>query len=166
MEPRRQLDARHTGHHSLEFAPDGLNIPNAGLGSGSNNVNAKMTSTFGSLNAGKEMFRQVFARWSDLTGISYNEIGDDGATWGASGSSARGDVRIAAHAFTNNNVLAYNYFPGSGLGGDMVVNSGISWVRPPTTGGPSATSSRTSTATASASSTSARSTTPSCSSRS
>jgi hypothetical protein len=109
------------------FAPDGLNIPNAGLGSGSNNVNAKMTSTFGSLNAGKEMFRQVFARWSDLTGISYNEIGDDGATWGASGSSARGDVRIAAHAFTNNNVLAYNYFPGSGLGGDMVVNSGISW---------------------------------------
>lgn len=109
------------------ICPDGLAMPNEGLGPGPNNINAKMTATFGSVEAGKVIFRQVFARWQELTGITYTELSDDGAAWGSSGSSARGDVRIAAHSFTNNDVLAYNFFPGSGTGGDMVINSGISW---------------------------------------
>jgi hypothetical protein len=109
------------------ICPDGLAMPNEGLGPGPNNINAKMISTFGSVEAGKVIFRQVFQRWSELTGITYTELSDDGAAWGSSGSATRGDVRIAAHSFTNNDVLAYNFFPGGGTGGDMVINSGISW---------------------------------------
>lgn len=112
------------------ICPDGLSMPNEGLGGGTNNVNAKLTSTFGTLEAGKVVIRLIFQKWSDLTGLSYTELTDDGAAWGTSGSSARGDVRIGAHSFTDNDVLAYNFFPGSGVGGDMVINSGISWGSP------------------------------------
>lgn len=109
------------------IVPDGLSMPNEGLGAGTNNINAKLTSTFGTLEAGKNIIRQVFQKWSDLTGISYTEVSDDGASWGSSGSAARGDVRLAAHGLTNNNVLAYNFFPGTGTGGDMVINSNNNW---------------------------------------
>jgi hypothetical protein len=106
-------------------APDGLFIPdNAGIGSGPNQVNAKLASTFGSTEAGKELIRELFALWGDLSGVTYVEVEDDGAAWGSPGSATRGDVRIGAHGFTSANVLGYNQFPQDG---DMVLNSAISW---------------------------------------
>ena len=109
-------------------APDGLAIPNnAGVGSGPNQINAKLASTFGSAEAGKEVIRELFAIWSELSGVTYVEVEDDGAAWGAAGSATRGDVRIGAHGFTNANVLGYNQFPQDG---DMVLNSAISWGTP------------------------------------
>lgn len=107
--------------------PDGIFVQNAGLGSGNNAVNAKMISTFGSVSAGLDRLRLVFARWSELAGVNYTELSDDGAAYGTSGSSARGDVRIWGIPLTTNDVLGYNFFPGNGNGGDMVLNTGVSW---------------------------------------
>ncbi len=107
------------------IVPDGLFIPNGGLGSGSSNFQAKLATVFGSVENGRVKIREVFGAWHALTGITYTELAsDDGAAFGTAGSSARGDVRIGGIALTNNNVLAYNYFPQDG---DMVVNTGIGW---------------------------------------
>lgn len=109
-------------------APDGIQIPDAaGVGSGANQINAKLASTFGSVEEGKEVIRELFAIWGELSGVTYVEVEDDGASWGAPGSSTRGDVRIGAHGFTNANVLGYNQFPQDG---DMVLNGAISWGSP------------------------------------
>jgi serralysin len=75
-----------------------------------------------------------FDRWQALTGITYQRITyggndwDDGASWGSSGSSTRGDVRISGKNIDGpSNVLAYDYYPGSGIGGDMVLDTSESW---------------------------------------
>ena len=105
---------------------DGLSIPDAitGGAASANNLNATFVTKFGSLEAGKSLLRQVYARWSELSGVSYVEVTDDNATWGASGSSTRGDIRVVGRTFGSTSVLAYNYFPNNG---DMVIvtsNSG------------------------------------------
>ena len=110
------------------IAPDGIQIPdNAGVGSGANSINAKLASTFGSVEAGKQVIREGFARWAAISGVTYMEVPDDGAAWGSPGSATRGDVRIGAHGFSNANVLGYNQFPQDG---DMVLNAAISWGTP------------------------------------
>lgn len=108
-------------------APDGVTIPDSlglGIGSAPNNINAIFTSRFGSVEAGKNLLRQVFQRWSDLTGLSYVEVTDDGAAWGQAGGTTRGDVRIACRGLTSTSILAYNSFPNNG---DMVLNSDAGW---------------------------------------
>jgi hypothetical protein len=87
-------------------------------------VNATLAARFGSLENGKNLIRQVFQRWSDLTGLSYVEVTDDGAAWGSAGGATRGDVRIAGRGLTNTSILAYNQFPNNG---DMVLNSDAGW---------------------------------------
>lgn len=107
--------------------PDGVSIPDelgSGIGSAPNNVNATLAARFGSLENGKNLLRQVFQRWSDLTGLSYVEVTDDGASWGSAGGSTRGDVRIAGRGLNVTNILAYNFFPNNG---DMVLNSDANW---------------------------------------
>ena len=73
-------------------------------------------------------FQSVFARWSQLTGITYvYSAADDGAAFtdtsanpGVSG--VRGDVRIGGHFIDgDSNVLAYNFYPDHG---DMVIDTG------------------------------------------
>ena len=99
---------------------DGLAIPD-GLSGGAtspNNLNATFVTKFGTVEAGKNLIRQVFTRWSDISGVSYTEVTDDGAAFGLSGSTTRGDIRIVGRTFPSTGVLAYNYFPNDG---DMVI---------------------------------------------
>lgn len=98
---------------------DGLPIPDGITGGATspNNLNATFASRFGSVENGKALVRQVFAKWSELSGITYQEISDDNASWGTSGGAARGDIRIAGRTFGSTGVLAYAYFPNNG---DMV----------------------------------------------
>ena len=99
---------------------DGLAIPD-GLSGGAaspNNLNATFVTKFGTLEAGKNLVRQVFARWSAVSGVSYTEVSDDGAAFGLPGGPTRGDIRIVGRPFSSNGVLAYNYFPNDG---DMVI---------------------------------------------
>lgn len=114
---------------SFSFVPDGVNVPQQGLGTGPNVLNSNMNSRFGgNTQLWKDKFRQCFQRWDDLTGLSYVEEPDDGASLHSSAGviGVRGDVRIAAIPMTNNNVLAYNFFPNTG---DMVLNSNHNWAQ-------------------------------------
>lgn len=99
---------------------DGLSIPDGitGGAASANNLNATFVTKFGSLEAGKSLLRQVYARWSELSGVNYTEVTDDNAAWGSSGSTTRGDIRVVGRTFGNTSVLAYNFFPNNG---DMVI---------------------------------------------
>lgn len=131
LAPRWNLNGSSAQGQPLQIrwsvVPDGVTIPDEiglGIGSAPNNVNATLAARFGSLENGKNLIRQVFQRWSDLTGLSYVEVSDDGAAWGSAGGTTRGDVRIAGRGLTNTSILAYNQFPNNG---DMVLNSDASW---------------------------------------
>jgi hypothetical protein len=65
---------------------------------------------------------EAFARWSEITNITYVEVSDDGAPMpNAPGLlGARGDIRIGMHAI-GEGPLAYNFYPL--FGGDMVLDS-------------------------------------------
>ena len=108
---------------------DGLSIADGIFGGAAspNNLNATFTTKFGSVDAGKNLLRQVFQRWADLSGVTYTEVADDGAAFpNSAGGTTRGDIRIVGRTFGATGVLAYNYFPNNG---DMVIvtsNSG-SW---------------------------------------
>ena len=113
------------------LVPDGLSIDD-GVPS---DLFSSMDAKFGGNRAlWISKIQACFDRWEVLTGISYQRITyggndwDDGASWGSSGSSTRGDVRIAAKNIDGQSgVLAYNYYPGSGIGGEMVLDSSESW---------------------------------------
>ncbi|MCB9846876.1 MAG: matrixin family metalloprotease [Phycisphaeraceae bacterium] len=112
---------------TYSFPNDGLNVDG-----GSNIFNALMISAFGDVATGKTYFRQAFDQWEQFTGNTYTEVSDNNSAWGSSGplhgGSGRGDIRIASIGIDgSSNVLAYNYFPGSGVGGDMVLDSAESW---------------------------------------
>jgi hypothetical protein len=131
LAPRWNLNGSSAQGQPLQIrwsvVPDGVTIPDEiglGIGSAPNNVNATLAARFGSLENGKNLIRQVFQRWSDLTGLSYVEVTDDGAAWGSAGGATRGDVRIAGRGLTNTSILAYNQFPNNG---DMVLNSDAGW---------------------------------------
>jgi hypothetical protein len=70
--------------------------------------------------------KQVFDRWSEVSGVSYvYEASDDGASLGSSANGSvgvRGDVRLSGHYIDGPyNVLAYNFYP---TVGDMVLDTG------------------------------------------
>lgn len=107
--------------------PDGLFISNAfGEGGGPSNFRNRLAQIFGTYENGLDRIRLMFDRWEYLTGNTYIEVSDDGASWGApgpyNGGSGRGDIRLSMKDFSNSffGVLAYNYFPDNG---DMVMNS-------------------------------------------
>ncbi len=117
------------------FAPEGLNIPNQiGEGPNTNELFSRMDALFASQGGRARWvlrFEQSFARWSELTGLTYTRITngvddwDDGANWGAPGSATRGDVRIGMKPIDGSNgILAFNLFPTSG---DMVLDRAESW---------------------------------------
>ncbi len=110
---------------TYSFVPDGTFIPNDGLGSGNSNLQAVLTSQFGSSTLWRQKFAEAFARWSQLTGLNIVLDNDDGAPFRdyAGVLGVRGDVRIGGFGF-NPQVLAYNYFPNVG---DMVLNTNINW---------------------------------------
>jgi hypothetical protein len=109
------------------LVPDGVFVPNSGLGSGSNSLFARMNALFGGNTAlWQSKIAQVFQRWDDLSGVNYVLMPDDGAALHNSGGvqNVRGDVRISMITLTDPNVLAYNFFPNNG---DMVMNRSFNW---------------------------------------
>ncbi|MEM2786201.1 MAG: matrixin family metalloprotease [Candidatus Nitrosotenuis sp.] len=112
------------------FPADGVFIPSGGLGSGPNVLNQRFDAQFGNRNTWRSLFDQSFARWAVLSGLSFVLEPDDNAALHSSAGvvGVRGDVRIAGFGMTNNNVLAYNYFPNNG---DMVMNTNWNFANPP-----------------------------------
>lgn len=122
------------------FAPDGLSIPGGvGEATAPNILFSRMDSLFSSVGGRATWittFTQIFNRWTQLAGLSYSRIQvggndwDDGAAWNTASGAAglRGDVRIAMHNIDGvNGILAYCFFPGSGNGGNMVIDSSEAW---------------------------------------
>lgn len=109
------------------IVPDGTDIagetPNSSL-------IAALDAEFGAGGGGADltnrpwffMFEDSFARWSELAGLDYQYVTDDGAQHNGTnaGSATRGDVRIGAVDFGSSGVIAYNYFPNRG---DMVIDT-------------------------------------------
>lgn len=109
------------------IVPDGVFIPNGGLGSGSNVLNARLTAQFGSGTLWKDKLRESFNRWDQVSGLTLVETVDDGAALHGSAGvlNVRGDVRLSGFDMgTGSGVLAYNYFPNNG---DMVINTSWGW---------------------------------------
>src|SRR5690606_4517168 len=96
---------------TYSFPPDGTSIPNIGAGSGTNRLHAFLDSIY-DRNEWRQIFAEVFDRWSQLIGVDYvYEENDDGAQlhYSAGVPGVRGDLRIAGRNIDgNNNVLAYN----------------------------------------------------------
>lgn len=136
---RYQLGTRWTGNQGdpftirWSFVPDGLSIPGgAGEPDAASTLFAGMDAKFGGNRAlWISKFQQIFARWSQLTGLKYQYVTngtdawDDNAAWGQPGSATRGDVRIGMHPIDGaSGILAYNFFPQNG---DMVIDANENW---------------------------------------
>ncbi len=113
---------------TYSYVPDGVWVPGGAGEPGSPNVLfATLDAQFGSTALWQSKIAQVFARWSELTGITYVEENDDGASlFNSSGSiGVRGDVRFCSHDIDGGyGILAYNYYPN---GGDMCLDASEYW---------------------------------------
>jgi len=119
------------------FVPDGLSIQGYnGEATSNSTLFATMDAAFASQGGRATWVSRIqscFDRWSQYIGVKYvriagnatNADADDGADFnGSSGSATRGEVRIAMHPIDGaSNVLAYNFFPGAGNGGNMVLDA-------------------------------------------
>lgn len=106
------------------IVPDGVTVPNIGLGTGPNVINAQMNSQFGGT-LWITKLQEAFSRWDQLSGITYTQVSDDGAALhgspGRNTAPIRGDVRLSMFTFSSGGgVLAYNFYPNNG---DMVLNT-------------------------------------------
>lgn len=109
------------------FPPDGTVVPvisGVSFPSGSNNFNAWMNGIYGSPLVWRPIFDGIFARWSELCGITYVfEPNDDGSNMNQNPGvlGVRADLRIGGKTLDGNSgVLAYNNFPNDG---DMVFDT-------------------------------------------
>ncbi|MBY0261965.1 MAG: hypothetical protein K2Q20_06455, partial [Phycisphaerales bacterium] len=114
------------------FVPDGTSVPNlsadAATSGATSNLFAFLNTIYGSPAVWQPIYQQVFTRWSGLIGVNYVlESNDDGvpiASGNAGSVGVRGDLRLAGTTLDGaSNVLAFNYFPGAGVGGDMVIDT-------------------------------------------
>lgn len=114
---------------TYSFVPDGISLLEAPfMGFEEEDTPSDLFATFdaqfGSTAAWKSHFATVFDLWSDLTGIDYVEVSDDGAAFPTSPGAAglRGDIRIGGHSIdgAGGGTVAYNYFPTIG---DMVLDT-------------------------------------------
>ena len=114
---------------TYSFVPDGTLIPNGvGEGAGNSSLFAWLNGIYGSPATWQALFAQVFARWTEFSGITYvYEANDDGSTMfnNAGSLGVRGDLRIGAKFIDGNSgILAYNFFPNNG---DMVLDANDSF---------------------------------------
>ncbi|QOJ13342.1 MAG: matrixin family metalloprotease [Planctomycetia bacterium] len=108
---------------TYSFPPDS----NTGNPATSNVMHARFDALFGSREAWKNLFREIFDSWSAVSGIQYVEVPDDGAAWPGSIGAAgvRGDIRILCLPIDGpSGTLAYNYYPDVG---DMVLDRDENW---------------------------------------
>lgn len=108
------------------IVPDGTSITGfIGESSAPSNLRAFLNGVYGSQAVWLPLFERVFARWGELTGITYvYEPSDDGVALAnfAGRLGVRGDVRIGGHFIDGGSgVLAYNFFPNNG---DMILDTG------------------------------------------
>lgn len=111
---------------TYSFPPD----TNTGDPETSNVLNATLDAAFGSRQTWRDLFGEIFAEWSEWTGIGFVEVSDDGAPWPNSQGvlGVRGDIRIVSYAIDGvYGVLAYNYFPNLG---DMCLDKDEDWANP------------------------------------
>lgn len=121
------------------FVPDGLSIPN-GIGEGVANSElfSRLDAQFSAQGGRATWIGRIQAcmdRWSELSGVTHVRVKfqgnewDDGASWSSSGAAnLRGDCRISMKNIDGvNGVLAYNNFPGTGSGGNMVLDRSENW---------------------------------------
>jgi len=111
------------------FVPDGTPVPGLDGNYAPSNLIASMNSKFGgNTTLWQNQFRNSFARWSEVAGLRYTEVSDDGAAFPNSAGSAtapRGDVRIGGRNLDGaGGVLAFNYLPNIG---DMVIDISEFW---------------------------------------
>lgn len=112
------------------FVPDGVEVPNSGLGGGPSTLFGTFNSQFGGNTAlWQQKFRQMFDAWGEVSGLRYDQVSDDGAPlhFFPGQIGRRGDLRISAIEMTEPFVLAYNFFPNDG---DMVINTTHNWGTP------------------------------------
>lgn len=113
------------------FVPDGTSVPNLSGTLQTSNLFATLNGVYGTPAVWQALYAQVFARWGALIGVTYVlEPNDDGAAIDPNGTQnpgvvgVRGDCRFSGTALDGpSNVLAFNYFPSSGVGGDMVLDT-------------------------------------------
>ncbi len=110
---------------------DGTPIPGyTGEPAGNSDLRAFLDSIYGSESAWMPVLESVFARWSELSGITYvHETADDGVAIGTSSGvrGVRADIRIGGHRIDGtSNTLAYNFFPDDS---DMVVDTADGYFR-------------------------------------
>jgi len=108
------------------FVPDGLWCDGE-----TSELFSRMDALFGDRATWVAKFQECFDRWEELTGLSYTRITyggndwDDGGSWGWSGGSNRGDIRIGMIPMDGSSgVLAYNYYPSNG---DMLLDRDEGW---------------------------------------
>lgn len=112
---------------TYSFVPDGTTVPTLTNGvNGTSNLFAFMNARYATVAQWQGIYAGVLARWSQLIGVTYVfEPNDDGVAIGSAGQlGVRGDCRFAGTALDGpSNVLAFNYFPSAGAGGDMVLDT-------------------------------------------
>lgn len=113
---------------TYSFAPDGTSAPDYSSPQvyGPSTLFASMDAAFPSQATWMDAFRSAIETIGSYGPINYIEVSDDSASYGNPGVvGQRGDVRIAMRYLDGaGGVLAFNYYPGVGIGGDMVLDSG------------------------------------------
>jgi len=124
---------------SWSIVPDGVSIIGYNGEPTSNNVlTANLDADFagqGGRPTWIARMTDVFNRWDQISGLTLvrrtaaGSDFDDGANFDtSSGNATRGDCRIAGHTIDGSGgVLAYNFYPGAGTGGNMVMDTGDNW---------------------------------------
>ncbi|TVQ33094.1 MAG: hypothetical protein EA376_03300 [Phycisphaeraceae bacterium] len=120
---------------TYSFPPDGTFIPAAFSSdmAGTNTIHQTLDSLYASAGGRatwKQIFRDMFDRWSEITGIQYTEVPDNGAAWSSTNYQVHGQIRIAMRPMDGpSGVLAFNYYPNAtqGLRGNMILDSAEQW---------------------------------------
>ena len=116
---------------TYSFPDDGVTwgVALSGFPTGPNVLNARLMTTFGDLDRGREFIRQAIAAWRLNAGVRYTEVADNNSAMdqNVGRSSLRGDIRIGAIDL-GAGILAYNAYPiGNGTsalsGADMCLNA-------------------------------------------
>ncbi|MCK4660180.1 MAG: matrixin family metalloprotease, partial [Phycisphaerae bacterium] len=102
------------------LVPDGVEVDGA-----PNELHVRLNELFGSQSAWEVQIQASFDRWEELTGVSFAQVPDDGASWGSDGGPTRGDVRIAMIPIDGLcDTLAYAYGPPVG---EIVLDREETW---------------------------------------
>jgi len=107
---------------SYSFVPDNAD---------GNEIFATFDAMFGSRALWQGLVRQCFDAWSEVSGLTFTEVGDDGAPWypypdTPGGAGLRGDIRIGAIEIDGpyGGILAFADLP---PGGDVMIDKDEFW---------------------------------------